>query len=360
MENGVSDTAGDGAGPAWLGLVPEDVRRLVGRWVGRHASGNWGAPRAPWFRMPGCETAGRGGTPARAQTPGGVFLSGTFSNAAGTRAYRLYVPSGYVGQKVPLIVMLHGCTQSPEDFAAGTRMNEAAERQTCLVVYPGQPASAHAQKCWKWFRPQDQERGTGEPSIIAGITRQVMRDYAVDAARVHVAGLSAGGAAAAIMGQTYPDLYASIGVHSGLACGAARDLPSALDAMKRGSGSSRLRRPAGASRRTMPAIVFHGDRDDVVSPRNAEDVVAQLTQNTGLVARSETAHDADSYPYRRTSFADGSGRCVVEQWTLLGAGHAWSGGSRAGTFTDRRGPDATGEMMRFFAEHPHPAPDAAP
>jgi poly(hydroxyalkanoate) depolymerase family esterase len=327
------DTA---SGQAWLGLVPEGVRNLLRPQTDHRDD------------------------PDRAHKPGGMFLSGTFGNAAGTRPYRLYVPSRYAGQKVPLIVMLHGCMQSPEDFAAGTGMNAAAERQTCLVVYPGQPTTAHAQKCWKWFSAEDQERGRGEPSIIAGITRQVMHDYAVDPARVHVAGLSAGGAAAAIMGQAYPDLYASIGVHSGLACGAARDLPSALIAMQHGSGASRLRRPAaGPGRRTIPAIVFHGDRDNIVNPRNAEDVVAQLTQDTGLLVRGQSGQDAGGYPYRRTLYTDGAGSPVIEQWSLLGAGHAWSGGSQAGSFTDPRGPDATREMLRFFAEHPHPEPRPA-
>jgi poly(hydroxyalkanoate) depolymerase family esterase len=168
---------------------------------------------------------------------GARFIDATYSNPAGSRTYRLFIPSRYHGQPLPLVVMLHGCTQSPDDFAAGTRMNFIAEEQTCFVVYPAQPSDANRSKCWNWFRTADQQRGGGEPSLIAGITRQIMRDYAVDPKRVYVGGLSAGAAAAAIMGVTYHDLYAAIGVHSGLACGAATDLPSAFVAMRQGGGS---------------------------------------------------------------------------------------------------------------------------
>jgi poly(hydroxyalkanoate) depolymerase family esterase len=280
---------------------------------------------------------------------GGQFLSGSYSNQAGSRAYKLYVPSGYHGQAVPLMVMLHGCTQSPDDFAAGTRMNVVAEEHTCLVAYPAQATSANASKCWNWFSPRDQQRGQGEPSLIAGITRQVMRDYAVDPERVYVAGLSAGAAAAAIMGTAYPDLYAAIGVHSGLACGAASDLPSAFAAMSQGDG---LVRGAGRYRQMVPTIVFHGDRDGTVHPRNGDQVVAQSASAVAsLQTRVEHGRAPGGHAYSRTLHADARGQTILEQWVVHGAGHAWSGGSPAGSYTDPRGPDAAREMLRFFLEH---------
>jgi poly(hydroxyalkanoate) depolymerase family esterase len=280
---------------------------------------------------------------------GARFAAGSFSGEAGTRGYKLYIPSTYRGEAVPLVVMLHGCTQSPDDFAAGTRMNALAEEHACLIVYPGQPQSANAQKCWNWFSPGDQQRDQGEPALIAGITRQVMRDHAVDPRRVYVAGLSAGGAAAAIMGQAYPDLYAAVGVHSGLACGAARDIPSAFAAMRQGGGGT-----GAAGSRPVPTIVFHGDKDSTVNLRNGDAVIAQAKASaSGLKSSVESGQAAapGGHGYSRTVHADASGKALCEQWTIQGAGHAWAGGSPSGSYTDPRGPDASREMLRFFFEH---------
>jgi poly(hydroxyalkanoate) depolymerase family esterase len=296
---------------------------------------------------------------------GARFETRVYADAVGSRAYKLYVPSSQRGgQPVPLVVMLHGCNQSPDDFAVGTRMNTLAEEQNFLVAYPTQPASANVQKCWNWFSPADQERDCGEPALIAGITRQVMRDYVVDPACVYVAGLSAGGAAAAIMGKAYPDLYAAVGVHSGLACGAASDIPSAFAAMRQG-GAGKRRQPSGGAmvreaRRTVPTIVFHADKDTTVHPRNGEYVLAQAGATAGDL-RTTVEHGQvpnSGRTFTRTLHANDRGMAVLEQWIVHGGGHAWSGGSSEGSYTDPRGPDASREMLRFFLDHPHAAPRA--
>jgi poly(hydroxyalkanoate) depolymerase family esterase len=281
---------------------------------------------------------------------GTKFIDGTYSNNAGSRTYKLFVPSGYhQGQPLPLVVMLHGCTQSPDDFAAGTKMNFIAEEQNCLVVYPAQPGGANPSKCWNWFRAADQRRDEGEPSLIAGITRQVMRDYSIDPKRVFVAGLSAGGAAAAVMGVTYSDLYAAVGIHSGLAYGAATDMPSAFTAMRQGGKGGRQTRVA---RPMMPTIVFHGDRDTTVHPDNGVQVAEQAIGATTTQKKVHHGQIPGGHGFTRTTYAEGE-REILEHWNIQGAGHAWSGGSPAGSYTDGEGPNATKEMLRFFLEHPH-------
>lgn len=278
----------------------------------------------------------------------GEFLEGSFSNAAGMRRYRLYVPARAASGPRPLVVMLHGCKQHPEDFAAGTTMNALAEEQGCLVLYPEQTAGANPSACWNWFDGAHQGREQGEPSILAGMTREVLREHGGDPGRVFVAGLSAGGAMAAILGTAYPELYAAVGVHSGLPVGCAHDLMSALNAMK---GARRGGRKGAAKRATagrLPAIVFHGDADGTVHASNGEAVLRQFTQGDKLREVEERGQDGQGRSHTRTVLLDAGGRAVAEHWVLHGGGHAWSGGSTAGSYAEAGGPNASAEMLRFF------------
>jgi len=297
-------------------------------------------------------------------TPGGgKFVAGSYANAAGSRRYKVYIPSGYDGRPVPLVVMLHGCTQDPDDFARGTQMNALAEEQGFLVVYPAQESSANSSKCWNWFKAMDQQRGQGEPSLIAGITNEVIDQYGLDRKQVFVAGLSAGGAMAIIMGSTYPDLYQAVGVHSGLPYASASDLTSALGAMRGTSGtsvtspSSARRGGASAKLEAIPVIVFHGDRDTTVSPSNGtgliDDFVARFEQTAASGEKISTVVEegktGTGHRYSRTSLHVDGRPVLAEHWLIHGAGHAWAGGNASGSYTDASGPDASREMLRFFS-----------
>jgi poly(hydroxyalkanoate) depolymerase family esterase len=287
---------------------------------------------------------------------GAAYLTRTFTCEAGSRDYTVYVPSHTDGRKRPLIIMLHGCTQNPNDFAVGTGMNRLAEEHGFIVAYPGQPMTANQSGCWNWFNLTDQMRDVGEPRIIAGITRTLMAAFEIDAERVYVAGLSAGGAMAAIMSATYPELYAATGIHSGLAYGSASDVASAFAAM-RGTSSpaapaqtkSHLKSTHGRSR----TIVFHGASDQRVHPSNAETILAEARVGLADPAQ-ETQHEgsAGGRTYTRTVITDASGVPHVEYWAIEGLGHAWSGGSSEGSHTDQHGPDASREMLRFFLGGP--------
>ena len=281
----------------------------------------------------------------RPTSPAGQFITGSYTDAAGTRDYKLYLPPGGHGQALPLVVMLHGCTQNPDDFAAGTGMNDAALERGFFVLYPAQAQRANPARCWNWFKHNHQRRGRGEPALLAGMVREVMARHPIDPQRVYVAGLSAGGAMAAILGDAYPELFAAVGVHSGLPAGAASDLPSAFAAMKTGAASPAAR-AAAASAHTPPTIVFHGDQDGTVHPVNGEHVVAAKAAGASLEASSGRSDNGRAYT--RHHYCDATGRTVAEHWVVHGAGHAWSGGSTRGSYTDAAGPDATEEMLRFF------------
>ncbi|WP_448663867.1 alpha/beta hydrolase family esterase [Sphingomonas sp. CJ20] len=278
----------------------------------------------------------------------GGFDALAYHGAGGTLRYHLFRPAKAVAG-MPLVVMLHGCTQSPEDFARGTGMNALAEELGFFVAYPQQDTTANPQKCWNWFRPGDQQRDRGEPALLAGVTRAVIAAHDIDPDRVYVAGLSAGGAAAAVMAAEYPDLFAAVGVHSGLPCGAARDVPSALMAMKQGA-----RGAVPSGRAFVPVITFHGDRDTTVAAVNSDEIVRAATQaaDVPLRRRVEKGRSPSGRSYARTLHQDPDGITRIEQWTINGAGHAWSGGSTTGTYTDPAGPEASREMLRFFLDHP--------
>ena len=305
----------------------------------------------PSFELPNFHPPGFN-TPATAppDVPDGAqFIDGVYRNHAGTRSYKLYIPSSYHGQAMPLVVMLHGCTQNPDDFAAGTQMNALAEEKECFVVYPAQTQGANSSRCWNWFNAIDQQRDQGEPSLIAGIAQQVIDDYPVNEREVFVAGLSAGGAMAVIVGTLYPDLFAAVGVHSGLPFASAQDLPSALAAMKGGAmPNARRKAPAGG----VPIIVFHGDRDTTVNLRNGDELIAQgvRSQAGGKTARTASIDGSvpNGHRYTRTTHSQADGSPLGEYWIIHGAGHAWSGGSDNGSYTDGKGPDASREMLRFF------------
>src|SRR6476646_10038637 len=251
---------------------------------------------------------------------GAQFLNRSYACAAGKRSYKLYIPHRHQAGRRPLLVMLHGGTQGPDDFAAGTRMNALAEEHGFLVAYPSQCKSANPSLCWNWFKPEEQMRGAGEPSIIAGITNEIVSAYDIDPQRVFVAGLSAGGATAAMRGD-------------------------------RGLQRPRKTRPSSEHASRVRTIVFHGDADHIVHPSNAGNIVEAQAKTDDNVERAK-ARSSASRTHTRTVTRDKTGTVVVEQWLIHGSGHAWSGGSADGTYTDPHGPDASREMLRFFLEEP--------
>ncbi|MGB5863306.1 MAG: PHB depolymerase family esterase [Sulfitobacter sp.] len=281
---------------------------------------------------------------------GAQFHNDTFICDAGTRTFRTYVPASALDGAAGVVMMLHGCTQTPDDFAAGTGMNALAEVHRFIVVYPAQSRGDNAQSCWNWFSRGDQRRGRGEPAILAGITAQVCAEYGVGRDRTFVAGLSAGAAMAAILGETYPDVFAAVGAHSGLAVGSARDVASAFAAM----GGNALDGPTPTERgAAVRSIVFHGSADGTVHPSNGDQIVRRALDATARQSVEAVEHgQTGGRDFTRKVSSDAQGDPVVEHWTVKGQGHAWSGGQSAGSYTDTSGPDASAEMIRFFFNTP--------
>lgn len=283
--------------------------------------------------------------PARSPDGTDTWTKGSFTHQGRSIDYMLFVPASSAAQPAtprPLVVMLHGCTQGASDFAAGTRMNEHARASGAIVLYPEQAQHAHGQKCWNWFKTQHQQRGRGEPALLAALTQHIAEQQQADRARVYVAGLSAGGAMADILGHLYPDFYAAVGVHSGLPHGAAHDMMSALNVMRTGAPEGRQ---PGASV-APPTIVFHGDADTTVNAGNGLAIVAGAA--AGEVVQGQSPQGRK---FTRTLYAATPARGDAEHWRIHAAGHAWSGGSAQGSYTLPDGVDASREMLRFFLAH---------
>ncbi len=285
----------------------------------------------------------------------GEFIDGSYRLASRSLEYMLYLPSGPGNANVPLVVMLHGCSQGPGDFAAGTGMNQLAREQGFMVLYPAQSPAANQSRCWNWFENGHQQRDSGEPALIAGLTKDIIDRYGIDSRRVYIAGLSAGGAMATIVAESYPEIFAAVGVHSGLPRGAASSMMEAISVMRAGRAT-----PAAINRhaRAVPTIVFHGDQDRTVHPRNGEQVMSAVLSRMDSGSAVEITHGirgsveqgiaGGGRRYTRTTFRNGGAGIVAEHWLVHGAGHAWSGGQADGTCSDTDGPDATRAMLRFF------------
>ncbi|HET9921368.1 MAG TPA: PHB depolymerase family esterase [Ktedonobacteraceae bacterium] len=295
------------------------------------------------------------------------------SGSSGSLPYFVYTPVSYqVGMSVPLIVMLHGCTQTADAFATSTRMNELAGQQQFIVAYPQQTSSNNRSQCWNWFKPSNQARLYGEPALIAGIVREIEQSetrWTIDARRIYVAGLSAGAAMATILGATYPDLFAAIGIHSGLEYRAATNMIDGLGAMRKGGPDPLVQGQAafaamGLAARVVPVIAFHGTSDHLVNPVNGDKAVQQwlytnrlASQGTYVAAFNEPAHVETGRvehgrAYKVYRWADTSGREVQEYWKVDGMGHGWSGGRSGSNYVDPQGPDASLAMYQFFMRHP--------
>ncbi len=291
---------------------------------------------------------------------GSTFTEHVFEFGEENYPYRLFIPGGADEpglSPLPLVVMLHGCKQNAADFAQGTAMNELAEQEKCFVLYPEQLPKANSLRCWNWFDKAHHARDNGEPAMIAALTRSVLKKRGADPDRVYIAGLSAGGAMSALVAGLYPELFAAVGVHSGLPAGVARDVISALIAMRRGPGFiARANSRSGV----MPTIVFHGNADKTVHPANGDHIVKTTLAawgNSGVVME-KTLHTTaieDGNEGRRevvrATYSAPDGRPLLEHWAIEAGPHAWSGGDEAGSYTDPQGPNASAAMLAFFLLH---------
>ena len=307
------------------------------------------APAAPVTPIVAAPAASPEALPAAARKPS--FTKHQFVFEGNAYPYRLYIPSALAATAVapmPLIVLLHGCKQDALDFSHGTAMNELAEHKQAMVLYPEQPTSGNAMRCWNWFDPSHQQAGRGEPGMIAALARKMVAQQGADADRIYVAGLSAGGAMAAVVANLYPHVFAAVGVHSGLAAGAAQSMVQAFSAMQEGA--------KGSHTTALPTIVFHGTADQTVNPTNAKYITqaalaAFKADGVDLVKSKVSVKNPGDDTADRTLYTDANGRTMVESWRISAGPHAWSGGSAQGSYTDPDGPDASKAMLAFFLQH---------
>jgi poly(hydroxyalkanoate) depolymerase family esterase len=274
------------------------------------------------------------------------FLKRVYRGPAGSLTYRLYLPADHDRRDLALVLMLHGCTQNPEDFALGTQMNALADEFGLVVAYPHQPRRANASGCWNWFDRRHQSRGSGEPAKLAGLAQALAKEFSVGNERIFAAGLSAGGAMAEVLAATYPDVFAAVGVHSGLPYGSAVDVPSAFAAMK---GTAAVQSaPSAAGGRYCRKIIFHGGADLTVHPANGERILDQAERGETLLKRTDLEWETGDGRVSRTVLEDAGGRPLVERWQVEGGGHAWFGGDPRGSYTQTVGLDASRLMVHFF------------
>jgi len=264
---------------------------------------------------------------------------------AGPLSYRLYIPADHERRDLALLLMLHGCTQNSEDFAVGTRMNDLADEFGLIVAYPHQPRRANANGCWNWFDRRHQNRGSGEPAKLAGLAQALAKEFGVGPDRIFAAGLSAGGAMAEVLAATYPDVFAAVGVHSGLPYRSAADVPSAFAAMKGAAAVEPAPRAIGDRR--CRKIIIHGLADGTVDPVNGERILDQAERGEAL-KRTDLDWEIEGGRVSRTVLEDDEGRPLVERWQVEGGGHAWFGGDPRGSYTQTVGLDASRVMVRFF------------
>ena len=294
-------------------------------------------------------------SPAPSAAMPGSWEWRTYQGEGGARRYRLFVPAGRdAGKPAPLVVMLHGCTQDPDDFARGTRFNQAAAEAGVIVAWPEQTGAHQPQKCWTWYDPAHQGRG-GEAAIIAGIAREVIAAQNADPARVYVVGVSAGAAQAVNAAAAYPELFTAVGAHSGIAYRAAGNVMEGLGRMKTGSPTpDALVQPLkdALGGRAVPIVVIHGGADAVVAPQNGRQLFEQWAAAHGWTdAKNESITGDGGREIFHTWHQGADGKTLAELLWIEGLGHAWSGGSPDGTFTDPVGPDATRVILGFLLKH---------